>query len=338
MNTAALAETGIIPIWLIRFGIRQRLKQKLLDEIQKGPQAKQAFIQQLKESPIAIHTDEANDQHYQVPTDFYQYMLGPRMKYSACQWAEGVSDLAQAEEASLELVAERAELSDGQDILEMGCGWGSFSLWAAATYPNSKILAVSNSKTQAEHIRSKALERNLNNLEVITCNIVEFEPGRHFDRIVSIEMLEHMRNYEKLFHRMSSWLKDDGKAFVHVFSHHQHTYAYDASDPEDWMSNYFFSGGTMPSQDLFSHFDQDLVVEKDWRINGMHYSKTLEAWLELLNQNEAIVSRIFEAHYGKGEITRWLMRWRMFLLACSELFAYNDGREWGVSHYRFVKA
>ncbi len=335
MNATTLAESGIIPLWLIRIGIRQKLKHKLRIEHQKGSEAKAMLVQHLRESPIAIATDEANDQHYQVPTEFYQLILGPRMKYSGCYWPEGVTTLEKAELASLQLVAERAELEDGQTILEMGCGWGSFSLWAAERFPKSNILAVSNSQTQAAYIRSRANERGLSNLEVLTENIVTFKPKSQFDRIVSIEMLEHMRNYEALFQRMAKWLKDDGKAFVHVFSHRELAYTYEASDPNDWMSNSFFTGGTMPSHDLFSHFSEHLLIEQDWKLNGKHYTQTLEAWLERLNGNVESISEIFREHYG--EVTRWLMRWRMFLLACSELFAYGDGREWGISHYRFVK-
>jgi cyclopropane-fatty-acyl-phospholipid synthase len=337
MNAVQLAENGVIPTWLIRMGIRMRLRNKLELEEARNPEFKAQFVKTLKNSPIAIATDEANDQHYQVPTEFYKFILGPHLKYSACYWPEGCTDLADAERASLELVAERAQIVDGNRILDMGCGWGSFSLWAAGTFRKSEILAVSNSKTQADYIRSTAESRGLTNLKVVTENMITFDPDQKFDRIVSIEMFEHMRNYEKLFAKVSNWLEDDGRLFVHVFSHREFAYDYDDSDPSDWMSNYFFTGGIMPSHDLFSHFDNDLTIEDDWTLNGIHYTKTLEAWLDKLDKSYASVERIFSKHYGRTATRQWIHRWRIFILACSELFGYKEGTEWGVSHYRFRK-
>ncbi len=335
MNAVTLVENGFIPTWLVRVGIRNKLKRKL--ELESNKANKNEFVEMLKKSPIAIATDDANDQHYQVPTEFYTRILGARMKYSACYWPEGVGNLDEAEEASLMLVSERAELKDGMDILELGCGWGSFSLWAAEHYPKSSILAVSNSKTQADYIRARAEERELNNIEVITENMVNFDAPSQFDRIVSIEMFEHMRNYEQLFARVSSWLKNDGKLFVHVFSHKEYAYTYDDSDKSDWMSNYFFTGGVMPSHDLFSHFSNDLKIEDNWQLNGVHYTKTLEAWLKNLDSRYNDILPIFRKHYGKRDTQKWIHRWRIFILACSELFGYQKGSEWGVSHYRFTK-
>jgi cyclopropane-fatty-acyl-phospholipid synthase len=337
MNAIQLAENGILPTWLIRMGIRMRLKNKLELEASRNPEFKEQFVDLLKASPIAIATDEANDQHYQVPTEFYQFILGPHLKYSACYWPEGCQELGEAERASLELVAQRAELADGQRILELGCGWGSFSLWAAATYPNAQFTAVSNSQTQAAFIREAASTRGLSNLSVVTENMVTFHPEGTFDRIVSIEMFEHMRNYELLFRKVAGWLNDDGRLFVHVFSHKEYAYDYDNSDPSDWMSNYFFTGGIMPSHDLFSHFGDDLEIEQDWSLNGLHYTKTLEAWLKNLDKNYTNIEPIFEKHYGLKATRQWIHRWRIFILACSELFAFQKGTEWGVSHYRFKK-
>lgn len=337
MKAVNLAENGFIPTWLIRTGIRMRLKKKLEIEASKPPHAKESLIQFLKESPIAIATDDANEQHYKVPTAFYQHLLGSCMKYSSCYWPEEVTTLDAAEQASLNQVVERAEISNHMKVLELGCGWGSFSLWAAKKFPESNFTAVSNSSTQADHIRKTALERGIDNLVVITENMLHFEPTTPFDRIVSIEMLEHMRNYQQLFSRISSWLNDDGKLFAHVFSHRTYAYLYEAEDESDWMSNYFFTGGVMPSHDLFSKFDDDLKIEQAWRLNGLHYTRTLEAWLEKLNQNEDVVKQIFVDHYGAADANIWINRWRMFVLACSELFAYDKGEQWGVSHYRFVK-
>ena len=338
MNTVRLAENGIIPTWLIRAGIRMRLKRKLEQEHDRHPAFKENFVKMLRNSPIAIATDDANDQHYQVPTDFYKTILGPCLKYSACYWPEGVETLQAAEIASLELVAERAQIDNGHSILDMGCGWGSFSLWAASQFPDSQILAVSNSLTQAQYIRSEAETRGLGNLNVVTRNMVEFDPEQSFDRIVSIEMFEHMRNYEMLFRRVSGWLKPGGRLFVHVFSHKTYAYDYDDSDPSDWMSNYFFTGGIMPSHDLFSHFNQDLQIDEDWKLNGMHYTRTLEAWLDNLDAEFDYIHPLFMNHYGKDSTKQWINRWRMFILACSELFGYKNGTEWGISHYRFKKS
>jgi len=337
MNSISLAENGFVPTWLIRAGIRSRLARKLEIESERPENFKSSLVDFLRRSPIAIATDDANQQHYEVPTDFYTFILGPRMKYSACLWNEDIQNLEQAEVASLKQVAQRAELSDNLKILELGCGWGSFSLWASETYPKSQFTAVSNSFTQADHIREQAHQRGIHNLKVITENMLDFHPSEQFDRIVSIEMFEHMRNYEQLLQRISSWLKDEGKLFVHIFSHKKYAYLYEAEDKDDWMSNYFFTGGIMPSHDLLSHFNKDLVIEQQWRQNGLNYTHTLEAWLKNLNRNEKRISDIFSEHYGDDQIRIWLNRWRMFILACSELFAYGRGEEWGISHYRFEK-
>jgi len=338
MNAINLAENGIIPTWLIRTGIRSRLKRKLEIEFNKPAESKTALIEFLKNSPIAIATDDANLQHYEVPTSFYQYILGPRMKYSSCYWPEGVNSLQAAEEASLQQVVERAEIADNMNVLELGCGWGSFSLWAAEHFPKSRFTAVSNSSTQADHIRAQAAARGIENLEVITKNMVEFDPpNKPYDRIVTIEMLEHMRNYQVLFQRIAGWLKDDGKMFAHVFSHRCYSYLYEAEDESDWMSNYFFTGGIMPSHDLLPSFDDHLKAEQQWRLNGKHYTRTLEAWLDLLNENEKEIINVFKKHYGEEKTRVWINRWRMFILACSELFAYDNGEQWGVSHYLFSK-
>ena len=337
MNTIALAENGLLPYWLIRFGIRQRVGKKLSEERSKTDEQRQNFRRQLAQSSIAIDTDKANAQHYEVPTQFYKLALGPHLKYSCAYWPEDCASLAEAEKATLELVAERAQLTDGQSVLDLGCGWGSFSLWAAARYPKSRFTAVSNSSTQADYIRGEAQARGLANLSVTTCDINQFDPQQSFDRIVSVEMLEHVRNYEQLFARIASWLKADSLMFVHVFSHRKYAYAYNDQDPSEWMARYFFTGGIMPSHELLPSFDQHLRLVQSWQLDGTHYEKTSNAWLDNMNRHENEIRDIFEETYGKEDAERWLWRWRLFFLACAELFGYKNGSEWGVSHYTLKK-
>ncbi|MBC2607991.1 SAM-dependent methyltransferase [Pelagicoccus albus] len=337
MNTLKLAENGYIPYFLLRFGIRQRLKRKLEIEASKGPDSNESFKRALKQSALAVDTDKANEQHYEVPAEFFELVLGPYLKYSSGYWPEGCNSIEESELASLELVAERAQLKDGQDILELGCGWGSFSLWAAAKFPYSQITTVSNSSSQAEFIRKRASERGLTNLNVVTCDINAFDTPLQFDRIVSIEMLEHVRNYDALFAKLSNWLRDDAKMFVHVFSHKKHAYAYDASNPSEWMARHFFTGGIMPSHDLLPSFDKYIQAEESWALSGVHYQKTSEAWLQNMNTYESKIEPIFAKVYGPENAKQWMWRWRLFFLACAELFGYKNGSEWGVSHYRFTK-
>ncbi|MCG3176750.1 MAG: Trans-aconitate 2-methyltransferase [Candidatus Omnitrophica bacterium] len=335
--TSGLLDTGRVPDALVRQGIRRRLK-KALDRLgEGGPSAieerRQALLGRLEAAPVAIATQEANRQHYEVPTAFFRTVLGPRLKYSSGLWPEGVRDLAGAEEAMLSLYAERADLRDGQQVLDLGCGWGSFSLWAAERYPRSSILGVSNSATQRAHILSEARSRGLNNLEIVTADANVFEPGRTFDRIVSIEMLEHVRNYPALFGRIASWMRTDALFFAHIFCHRRFAYLYDDSDPSDWMARHFFTGGTMPSEDLFRAFDRDLHAERTWWVDGTHYQRTLEAWLRRMDGDPPGVEKALRAAYGEGW-RRWRARWRIFFMACAELFGYRDGSEWGVVHYR----
>ena len=245
--------------------------------------------------------------------------------------------MAAAEEAALKQIEDRAQLTDHQKVLDLGCGWGSFSLWAAPRYPNANFLAVSNSHSQATHIREQATSRGIDNLKVVTCDVNEFSPDMVFDRIVSVEMLEHARNYEKLFQRISSWMHDDAKMFIHVFSHRRYAYDYDSNNPKEWMARQFFTGGIMPSHDLLPSFDQHLKQDASWLLDGTNYQKTAEAWLDNMNQNEAEVKSVFDAVYGPKNSKQWMWRWRLFFLACSELFGYKDGLEWGVSHYVFSK-
>ncbi|MCH6257245.1 cyclopropane-fatty-acyl-phospholipid synthase family protein [Puniceicoccaceae bacterium K14] len=337
MNTIAIAEKGLLPYWLLRMGIRSRVNNKLNIERSKTEAEQQSFIKELTSSQIAIDTDSANEQHYEVPTRFYQLCLGEHLKYSSAFWPEGCSNLNEAEAASLQQIAERAQLENGQKILDLGCGWGSFSLWAAKQYPDSTILSVSNSKTQAVSIREETRKRRLNNIIVTTCDINEFDPQTKFDRIVSVEMLEHVRNHSALFERISTWLHEKSIMFIHVFSHRKLAYEFDASNNNEWMAKYFFTGGIMPSHDLLPSFNKHLEFTNNWYLDGTHYEKTANAWLDNMNQHSDEILRLFENTYGAGNAKQWMWRWRLFYLSCAELFGYKDGSEWGVSHYTLKK-
>jgi cyclopropane-fatty-acyl-phospholipid synthase len=336
-----LVEKNLIPDFLIRNQIRKLLRQRLRDEDKGSPEANKAnllkLITELKASPIAINTADANEQHYEVPTEFYQYCLGKHLKYSSGYWKEGVTDIDTSERDMLELTCERAELADGQDVMELGCGWGSLSLFMAAKYPNSRFTVVSNSRTQKIYIDEQAKQRGIANLEVITCDINNFSIGKKFDRVVSVEMFEHMRNYQRLMKLVADALKPDGKLFVHIFTHKTLAYKFEVKDETDWMSRYFFTGGIMPSDDLLFYFDDDLVKDQHWIVNGMHYSKTSEAWLENMDKHKPQIMPLFEKTYGKDQATKWWVYWRIFYMACAELWGYNNGNEWMVSHYLFTK-
>jgi cyclopropane-fatty-acyl-phospholipid synthase len=336
-----LVEKNLIPDFLIRNQIRKLLRQRLRDEDKGSPEANKAnllkLITELKASPIAINTADANEQHYEVPTEFYQYCLGKHLKYSSGYWKEGVTDIDTSERDMLELTCERAELADGQDVMELGCGWGSLSLFMAAKYPNSRFTVVSNSRTQKIYIDEQAKQRGIANLEVITCDINNFSIGKKFDRVVSVEMFEHMRNYQRLMKLVADALKPDGKLFVHIFTHKTLAYKFEVKDETDWMSRYFFTGGIMPSDDLLFYFDDDLVKDQHWIVNGMHYSKTSEAWLENMDKHKPQIMPLFEKTYGKDQATKWWVYWRIFYMACAELWGFNNGNEWMVSHYLFTK-
>lgn len=330
-----------MPDALTRFGIRRLVASGLNARSRLSPEQSheefRAMIRNLRESPIAVETDTANEQHYELPPEFFGLCLGPHRKYSGCYWPPGVNSLAAAETAALQLVCERAQLADGQTILELGCGWGSLSLWMAEHYPSASILAVSNSVPQREFIVSERDRRGLKNLQIETADMNSFATERRFDRIVSVEMFEHMRNYEVLMRRIASWLNPCGRLFVHIFAHRRTAYLFTTNGPADWMGRYFFTGGIMPSEDLLLHFQQDLMLEDCWRQCGTHYQRTAEAWLANLDANRNAALQILERGYGPGQGELWLNRWRVFFMSCAELFGFSGGGEWGVAHYRFAK-
>lgn len=332
-----ILDRGLVPDRLIRQAIRRRCHQRLENQGRGGPSAREErlarFLAELRAAPIAAHTDAANEQHYELPPEFFTAVLGRHRKYSCGYWPEGVASLDQSEERMLELTAERAGLADGQRILELGCGWGSLSLFMAARFPNARVLAVSNSNPQRMFITAEAEARGLTNLEVRTADMNDFEPGDRFDRVVSVEMFEHMKNYGELLRRIAGWLLPGGALFVHMFVHRRFAYHYEAEGPDDWMARYFFTGGTMPSEDLLDRFDDHLQVARRWKVSGLHYQKTCEAWLRLMGQRRDTVRPILAATYGPSQVSRWWVRWRVFFMACSELFGYGGGEEWFVGHF-----
>lgn len=334
-------ERGLVPDTLVRAGIRRLLRQRLLeiraDDPGAGAALGTAFVAELREAPIALETDKANEQHYEVPAAFFAEVMGKHRKYSSCYWPASADTLDAAETAALVVTCERAGLHDGQDVLELGCGWGSLSLWMAEHYPRSRITAVSNSQSQRLHIEGEALRRGIDNLRVITCDMNTFDSELRFDRVVSIEMFEHMRNWPELFRRVHGWLKPAGQFFMHVFVHRTTPYPFVERDASDWMSRYFFSGGMMPSDDLALQFQDHLRFVRRWRWRGEHYSRTLNAWLANMDARRAAIWPLLEQTYSAAEAKRWWVRWRIFFMACAELFAYDEGREWWVSHYLFER-
>ncbi|MFZ9001875.1 MAG: SAM-dependent methyltransferase [Bacteriovoracaceae bacterium] len=331
-----LLSKGLLPDFLVRKGIRSLLNQRLVDEYEDAETRRKKLITELKNSPIAIETDKANDQHYMVPPEFFLISLGPRLKYSCCHWDQA-QNLAEAEEEMLALTVERAQIQDGDKILELGHGWGAITLYMAERFPNSSITAVSNSKFQGDFIKEKAKQKGLNNITIMTADVSTFDTEDTFDRVISVEMFEHMRNYKDLLKNVNRWLNDQGTLFVHIFAHREITYKYEVKDDSDWMSKYFFSGGIMPSEHLFYYFQDDLNIKEHWRVNGKHYAKTARAWLENMDRNEEKILNIFKAHYPKGENKKWFNYWRVFFMSCEELWNYKDGNEWIVGHYLFEK-
>lgn len=341
MSLIALAEAGKVPDSLIRWGIRRLLKQRLqeefADDVERQSQRYRDLLTELRQSPIAIETEAANQQHYEVPAAFYRFALGKHLKYSSCYWDHETNNLDEAEAKMLAMSCERAELIDGQDVLELGCGWGSLTLWMAAHYPGSRITAVSNSNSQRVYINEQARQRGLNNIEVITCDVNQLTLDRNFDRIVSVEMFEHMRNYDSLLNKVASWLRPGGKLFVHIFCHRYLAYPFETEGDDNWMGRYFFTGGMMPARDTLLHFQTQLHIESQWDVSGRHYQQTSEAWLNNMDTHKEAILQLFSETYGKKDAALWVQRWRLFFMACAELFGYRGGNEWLVAHYRFAK-
>ena len=337
-----LLESGLVPDALIRAAIRKMLRDRLREEDRRSEEANRAqllaFVEEMKQSPIALRTDSANAQHYEVPAAFFECVLGPRMKYSSAYYADGCKSLAEAEESMLRLTCERAELANGQDVLEPGCGWGSLTLWMAEQFPGSRITGVSNSASQRAFIEGRAAKRGLKNVRILTADMNTFAAERHYDRVVSVEMFEHMRNWETLLERIAGWLKPAGKMFMHIFTHTRFAYPFEVRSAGDWMAQHFFTGGMMPSDELLTHFDRHLRVGGHWRVSGTHYQKTSEAWLAKMDREEAHLLPLLAATYGHGEAKRWWTRWRIFFMACAELWGYRGGSEWIVSHYLLTKS
>ena len=338
MSIIDLCERGWIPDSLIRMGARHLSRQRLKEDAHLShtelDEIILARIDEWSQGPIAVATQEANEQHYEVPPEFFRIVLGRHLKYSSCTWPPGCEDLSQAELAMLSLTSDRAGIEDGQTVLDLGCGWGSFTLWAAEQFPNSRFTAMSNSAPQREFIEATARERNLSNIQVLTADINHFSPSESFDRIVSVEMLEHVRNHSLLFERIAHWLKPEGRFFAHVFCHRTLCYPYEDRGDGDWMSRHFFTGGMMPSYDLFSRYDGHLSVVERWWLDGTHYQKTSESWLANTDlHREQLIGILGGGQLGKLR----LQRWRMFFIAVAEFFGLAHGEEWGVAHYVFER-
>jgi cyclopropane-fatty-acyl-phospholipid synthase len=345
VNVIDLAERRWLPDGVVRAGMRRliakRLKVEARGTVEEVVERQRRFVAELAASPIAVQTQAANSQHYEVPAAFFKRHLGPRLKYSCCLYATGRETLPGAEEAMLAAYADRAGLADGQRILDLGCGWGSFALWAASRFPRATVVGLSNSRGQRGYIESEATARGLGNLTIHTGDIVDFEfdaavVGPGFDRVVSVEMFEHMKNYAQLFAKVARWMADDGRAFVHVFANRDLAYPFEDREADDWMTRYFFTGGTMPSFDLFKSFTDDLVVVKRWWVSGRHYQRTANEWLRAMDAAEESIMTIFRETYGR-DARVWFGRWRMFYMAVAELFGYDGGAQWGVGHYLFSK-
>ena len=335
----ALLSRGLIPDFLLRRGVRSQGKQRLL-MMKKGNPINEYkdFLEEASSGDIAIHTNDANNQHYEVDSEFFQYCLGKNLKYSSCYWNEDTSGLDEAEENMLELYCKRAEVKDGMDILDIGCGWGSLSLFLANKYPQCNITGVSNSTSQKNFIDNEASKRSLENLKIITSDINDFSSSKQFDRIISIEMFEHTKNSKKLLDSINSWLKPEGTFFMHVFAHKDNPYYFDSNQNNAWMAKYFFTGGMMPNHNLFKDLKSQLSYQKSWMLSGNHYEKTSNAWLDKMDSNKEKILELFKKDNDNKTAKKKFHFWRLFFIACAEIFGYAKGSEWCVSHHLFKKS
>jgi cyclopropane-fatty-acyl-phospholipid synthase len=332
---------NLLPDSIIRIGIRKLLKERLKEEKKPSAEIQQDHLMKLvsilKESPIAVNTSSANEQHYEVPTSFYQKVLGKNLKYSCGLWEKGNYNLDESERKMLELTCERAGIKDGEDILELGCGWGSLTLFMAEKFKGCRITAVSNSRTQKEFIDSEASRRGVKNVTVITADMNEFTIDKKYERVVSVEMFEHMRNYSSLFNKIHGLLKPGGELFVHIFTHKEFTYLFEVKDETDWMAKFFFTGGIMPGNNFLFYFSNNFEVKDHWVVNGQHYEKTSNAWLANMDQNKDYIIDLFAQTYGEENKIKWWVYWRVFFMSCAELWGFKNGEEWMVSHYLFKR-
>ena len=328
----SLAESGFIPDVLIKIAARYISNRRLSE--QSDDDNKDKIISVLSRGAVAEKTYDANEQHYEVPPEFFNYVLGTNLKYS-CSLFDNVDSLDDAEDSMLKLYIDRADIKDGHEVLDLGCGWGSFSLYVAKRYPDINITSVSNSSDQITYIKNEAHKKGLSNIKAFRMDVNNLELNKKFDRIVSIEMFEHLRNYKLILNYLNHALKPDGKLFIHIFCHKKLTYLYEMKNNLDWMTKYFFQGGIMPSKDIFQYFEGELEVINQWDINGNHYSRTCKAWLNNHYKNKKKILNIFEKHYDEPKI--WFNRWRIFFLSCEAFFALNNGREYFVAHYLFKK-
>jgi cyclopropane-fatty-acyl-phospholipid synthase len=344
LNMMSLASTVIdtaervpLPDAVVRAAIRLFCARTATRLASRDAASDAVFARQMAARAIAEHADMANAQHYEMPAAFFAHVLGENRKYSCCFYKEAASTLQEAEEEALRQTVAHADLADGQRILELGCGWGALSLWMARQFPASRIVAVSNSQSQRDHIESEAARRRLTNLSVTTADMNLFAPTARFDRIVSIEMFEHMMNWRELLARVRSWLDRDGRLFMHIFTHRTGAYLFDRADREDWIAQHFFTGGVMPSHHLIRQYADLFEVEKEWRWSGAHYQRTAQDWLANFDRNREAIEAVLSDVYG-DDLQLWMRRWRWFFLATSGLFGHAGGSEWGISHYRMKVA
>jgi len=334
-------ESGLVPDTVIRAGIRRLLESKRKEicsgDVEHAAKTTNRFVAMMNDSPIALLPDLANEQHYEVPAEFFSQVMGENLKYSCCYWLKHTNSLSEAEAAAIELSVTRAGIEDGMQVLDLGCGWGSLSLWIAEHLPNASVTSVSNSRSQRDFILSQASDRAIQNIDVIACDMNDFSTDKRFNGVISIEMFEHMRNYGELFRRIDNWLLPDGRFFMHIFCHRTTPYEYFDKGPGDWMSRHFFSGGIMPSASLPLRFAGNLSIDKQWHWDGQHYARTCNAWLDNMDRNKDTIMPILADCYGEKNASLWWQRWRIFFMACAELFDYDDGQEWFVGHYLFSK-